>query len=45
MSNIKSELFYIIGSAMAILVNIPEIIKQINIKLQFNSFINHHKSL
>lgn len=45
MSNIENEIFYIIGAIMTILVNIPEIINQININLQFNRFINHHKSL
>lgn len=43
MSNIESEIFYIIGSTMAILVNLPEIIKQINLNLQSNVFINHNK--
>jgi|GEM_PF-5414453 len=45
MSNNESEIFYIIGSVMTILVNIPEIIKRIKIKLQYNKFIKHYKIL
>lgn len=45
MSNNESEIFYILGSIMTILVNIPEIIQKIKIKLQLNKFIKHHKIL
>jgi hypothetical protein len=44
MSNIESEIFYMIGSIMTILVYFPEIIKQINISLQLNESIKHHKN-
>ncbi len=43
MLNNESELFYIIGSTMAILINLPEIIKLIKFKLRLNESIKHHK--
>lgn len=43
MSNNESEIFYIIGSTMTILINFPEIIKLIKFKLQLNESIKHHK--
>ncbi|OOM81965.1 hypothetical protein CLPUN_06800 [Clostridium puniceum] len=45
MSNNESEIFYIIGSIMTILANVPEITGHIKIKLQLNEFIKHHKIL
>lgn len=45
MPNNENEIFYIVGAILTILVNVPEIIRQININLKFNEAINHHKIL
>ncbi len=43
MSNNENEIFYIIGSIMTILVNLPVTIKLIKFKLQLNESIKHQK--
>lgn len=45
MPNNENEIFYIVGAILTILVNVPEIIRQININLKFNESIKHHKIL